>query len=130
MDPTVSIILALAVGVALGALICWLYASRGSAAATERAARATELQKLLDAVTGERDEALQAKAALQADARNFDARMADLQKSREELVNQFREIGDKLLEKAASKKPVARKLSLDDGRKLAYKLIDNWHKEK
>ena len=44
--------------------------------------------------------ALQEKAALQADARNFDARMADLQKSREELVNQFREIGDKLLEKA------------------------------
>ena len=36
----------------------------------------------------------------------------------------------KLLEKAALKKPVARKLSLDDGKKLAYKLIDNWHKEK
>ena len=100
MDATLSIILALVVGVGLGALIGWLYASRGSAAATERAARAAELQKLLDAVTAERDEALQAKAALQADARNFDARMADLQKSREELVNQFREIGDKLLEKA------------------------------
>lgn len=100
MDATVSIILALIVGVALGALISWLYASRTSAANVERAARATELQKLLDAVTAERDEALQAKAGLQADARNFDARMADLQKSREELVNQFREIGDKLLEKA------------------------------
>ncbi len=37
---------------------------------------------------------------------------------------------DKLLEKAASKRPVARKLSLDEGKKLAYKLIDNWHKEK
>ena len=100
MDATLSIILALVVGVGLGALIGWLYASRGSAAATERAARAAELQKLLDAVTAERDEALQSRAALQADARNFDARMADLQKSREELVNQFREIGDKLLEKA------------------------------
>jgi len=100
MDATFLIILALVIGVALGALIGWLYASRASAADAERAARAAELQKLLDAVTAERDEALQAKAGLQADARNFDARMADLQKSREELVNQFREIGDKLLEKA------------------------------
>ena len=37
---------------------------------------------------------------------------------------------DRLLEKAASKGPVARKLSLDEGKKLAYKLIDSWHKEK
>ncbi len=100
MDAIIWIILALLLGLALGALIGWLVASRKSAAAEERAARAAELQKLLDAVTAERDEALQDRAALQADARNFDARMADLQKSREELVNQFREIGDKLLEKA------------------------------
>jgi hypothetical protein len=37
---------------------------------------------------------------------------------------------DKLLKRAASKKPAARKLSLDEGKKLAYKLIDNWHREK
>ena len=37
---------------------------------------------------------------------------------------------DRLVEKAASKRPVARKLSLNEGKKLAYKLIDNWHKEK
>lgn len=37
---------------------------------------------------------------------------------------------DRLLKKAASKKPVARKLSLDEGKKLAYKLIDQWHKKK
>jgi hypothetical protein len=37
---------------------------------------------------------------------------------------------DKLLEKAASKKPAARKLSLSEGKKLAYKLVDMWHKEK
>ena len=100
MDATVLVILALAIGAALGALIGWLYASRTSAADAAQAARAAELQKLLDAVTAERDEALQEKAALQADARNFDTRMADLQKSRDELINQFREIGDKLLEKA------------------------------
>jgi len=100
MDPIVSIILALAIGVALGALIGWLYASRTSAADAARAGRSDELQRLLDAVTAERDEALQAKAAMQADARNFETRMADLQKSRDELINQFREVGDKLLEKA------------------------------
>lgn len=37
---------------------------------------------------------------------------------------------DKLLEKVASKKPAARKLSLNEGKKLAYKLIDHWHKGK
>ncbi|HLT71542.1 MAG TPA: hypothetical protein VKZ75_02780 [Cyclobacteriaceae bacterium] len=37
---------------------------------------------------------------------------------------------DRLREKAASKGPVARKLSLDQGKKLAYKLIDSWHKGK
>jgi DNA recombination protein RmuC len=100
MDATVWIILALLIGAALGALIGWLYASRTSAADAAQAARAAELRRLLDAVTAERDSALQEKAALQADARNFDARMADLQKSRDELINQFREIGDKLLEKA------------------------------
>lgn len=37
---------------------------------------------------------------------------------------------DRLLEKAASKKPVSRKLSLNEGKKLAYKLPDHWHKGK
>lgn len=37
---------------------------------------------------------------------------------------------ERLLEKAASKKQTARKLSLVEGKKLAYKLIDKWHKEK
>ena len=100
MDATVSIILALIVGVALGALIGWLYASRASAADAERASRAGELQRLLDAVTAERDEAMRARAGLEADARNFDARMKDLQESKDSLVRQFREIGDQLLEKA------------------------------
>ena len=37
---------------------------------------------------------------------------------------------EQLLTKAASKQPAARKLSLDQGKKLAYKLIDKWAKEK
>ena len=35
-----------------------------------------------------------------------------------------------LLQKVALKTPTARKLSLADGKKLAYKLIDKWHSEK
>lgn len=35
-----------------------------------------------------------------------------------------------LLTKAASKNTPAKKLSLEQGKKLAYKLIDKWAKEK
>jgi DNA recombination protein RmuC len=96
MDGVIAVMLALAaliVGLALG----WYAASR---AAQQGAARAEQLQKLLDAVTAERDEAMRGKAALEADARNFDARMTELREAKDMLVVQFREIGDKLLEKA------------------------------
>lgn len=117
LDPTVIAIVALAVGLGLG----WFLGSKGaaplrdelaalrdrvgsaerdSAAAGERAVRSEQLQKLLDAVTGERDTARRDLAALQADARNFDSRMEDLKQSKDALVAQFRTIGDQLLEKA------------------------------
>jgi DNA recombination protein RmuC len=70
------------------------------AAATERAGRAEELGARLAAVTSERDEALRGKSALEADVRNFDKQLKLLQESKEQLVTQFREVGDKLLEKA------------------------------
>ena len=35
-----------------------------------------------------------------------------------------------LIEKAAAKTPSARKMSLKEGKKMAYKLIDKWAKEK
>ena len=99
MDAIVAIIIivALVVGLALG----WFLGSRGAASlASDRAARSEQLQKLLDAVTGERDEAQRSRATLEADARNFDARMKDLTESKDALVAQFRTIGDQLLEKA------------------------------
>lgn len=70
------------------------------AAASERAARVDQLGERLNAVTLERDEALRGKAALEADVRNFDKQLKLLQDSKEQLVSQFREVGDKLLEKA------------------------------
>lgn len=120
MDSTVAIILALA-ALVVGLILGWLAASRGTvllraecdklrercggaerdlAAAGERAARAEQIQTLLDAVTAERDEALRARAALEADARNFDARMTELREAKEALSAQFSEIGSKLLGEA------------------------------
>lgn len=75
-------------------------AQRQLAAASERAAQVEQVRAALASVTAERDEALRSKASLEADVRNFDERMADLRKSRDELVTQFREVGDKLLAKA------------------------------
>jgi len=98
MDATAIILVILAL--AVGGLLGWLVGSRGSATATERAARAQELQRLLDAVTAERDEAIRTCAGLEADARNFDARMAELREAKDMLVAQFREVGDKLLDRA------------------------------
>jgi hypothetical protein len=37
---------------------------------------------------------------------------------------------NQLVSKAALKTPSSRKLSLAEGKKLAYKLIDKWHSEK
>ena len=75
-------------------------AERELAVASERANRADQLQKMLDAVTAERDEANKARAALEADARNFDARMTELREAKEALSAQFSEIGNKLLTEA------------------------------
>ena len=70
------------------------------AGTAERAARAEQLGERLSIITGERDEALRGKAALESDVRNFDKQLKLLQESKEQLVTQFREVGDKLLEKA------------------------------
>ena len=120
MDPGIVIALALAALIA-GLALGWFAASRGvaplrsevdnlrrslseserdAAASGERAARASDLQKLLDAVTAERDEAIRLRFALEADARNFDLRMTDLKESKDALIAQFRAVGDQLLEKA------------------------------
>jgi len=103
MDAVLIVASAIA-GLAIGALIAWLYASRDSAAARQTV-EALRLQ--LDGVVRERDEARancdsasRELAALQADARNFEQRMKDLTESKDALIAQFREIGDKLLEKA------------------------------
>ena len=66
----------------------------------EQARRLPQTEESLRLVTEQRDQALQDKAALEAEVRNFDKQLKLLQESRDQLVVQFREVGDKLLEKA------------------------------
>ena len=104
MDATVSIILALIVGVALGALIGWLYAGRDSAAAKQTV---ENLRLQLDEVVRERDANRSAandlaavRAAQEQRDKAFEEKIAELTKAREELSAQFAEVGGKLLESA------------------------------
>jgi DNA recombination protein RmuC len=104
MDPTVSIILALALGIAVGAALGWLYAGRESAAARQTV---ENLRLQLDEVVKERDSnresanELAAFRAAQAEReRAFEEKIAELTKAREELSAQFAEVGAKLLESA------------------------------
>lgn len=101
-----SIALVLIVALALGALLGWLFGSRQSAGERRTSEmlklQRDELVKERDTIRSERDAAELARAGLAADARSFETRMADLQKSRDELINQFREVGDNLLKKAHS----------------------------
>lgn len=99
-----SLIIVGLVALVLGSAIGWLLGARGG----ERGKAAAESLRLqLDSVRDERDAARSSHevavrdlATLQADARNFDARMKDLQDSKDALIRQMREVGDQLLERA------------------------------
>ena len=102
MDATLIIVGLVAL--ALGAVIGWLLGARGG---EQGKATAESLRLQLDGVRDERDSARSAHeaasrelATLQADARNFEARLKDLQESKDALIAQFRAVGDQLLEKA------------------------------
>jgi DNA recombination protein RmuC len=99
-----GLIIVALVALALGALIGWLFGSRGG---EQGRATADSLRMQLDGVAKERDEArdqigpMSAELArLRAESEHFDQRMKDLAANRDALVTQFREIGDQLLEKA------------------------------
>jgi len=99
MDPLTLLLIAalVAAGVALG----W-YVGRGRAGALaeERAKTADLLRMTLSEVTKERDGAMRDLSGLQADARNFEARMKELVEAKEALTAQFHEVGAKLLSEA------------------------------
>src|SRR2546423_883452 len=99
MDPFALLLIALliAAGVALG----WIVGrGRAGAIAEERGKAAEALRVSLAEVTKERDAAVRDLAGLQADARNFEARMKELMEAKEALTAQFHEVGAKLLSEA------------------------------
>jgi DNA recombination protein RmuC len=98
MDPLTLLLAAalLAAAVALG----WFAARGRSGALEERAKAADQLRTTLEGVTAERDAAMRDLASLQADARNFEARMKEMIEAKEALTAQFHEVGAKLLSEA------------------------------
>jgi DNA recombination protein RmuC len=99
MDPLALLLIAIlvAAGVALG----WIVGrARAGAIAEERGKAAEALRASLAEVTRERDGAIRDLAGLQADARNFEARMKELMEAKEALAAQFHEVGAKLLSEA------------------------------
>ncbi len=100
MDPLMSVLLAVA-ALAAGLLLGWLVGrGRAGALAEERGRTVEQLQLSLGEIGKERDEALRELAGLQADARNFEARMKELLEAKEALTAQFHEVGAKLLTEA------------------------------
>lgn len=99
MDPLLLLLIAALVagGIALG----WFVGrGRAGAVAEERGKAAELLRMSLSEVSKERDEAMRELSALQADARNFDARIKEMREAKDELSRQFNEIGTKLLSEA------------------------------
>src|ERR1043165_9241490 len=99
MDSVTLLIIAALVagGIALG----WVLGKgRAGAVAEERGKAAEQLRVDLAAAAGERDAAVRELATLQADARNFEARMKELIEAKEALTAQFHEVGAKLLSEA------------------------------
>jgi DNA recombination protein RmuC len=96
IDATI-LALALLVGVAVG---WYVGRARAGALADERGKAAELLRMTLTEVTKERDAAMRDLAGLQADARNFEARMKELVDAKEALTAQFHEVGAKLLSEA------------------------------
>jgi DNA recombination protein RmuC len=120
MEPIVAVILVI-VALVAGAVLGWLGAAHNAAplraeceslrarcgdaekahaAADERGKAAELLRMTLSEVTAERDSAHRQIAEMQADARNFEARMKELLEAKEALSAQFNEIGTKLLTEA------------------------------
>ena len=99
-----AVIVFIVVALVVGGLIGWLMGNRQAAGERQTVEmlrmQRDELVRERDSARQELNESERLRSALDADKRNFETRLADLQKSREELVNQFREIGDAFIQKA------------------------------
>lgn len=123
MEPIVAVIVALAALVTGLALGWWAStrqvaplrsecadlrarcgeAEKAHAAADERAKAGELLRMTLTEVTAERDAALQAQAALEADARNHETRMKEQLEAKQALSDHFSKVGQEILDTAQRK---------------------------
>jgi DNA recombination protein RmuC len=100
MNPLLPALLAIA-ALAIGVVLGWLVGrGRAGALAEERAKACDALRVTVAEVSRERDEAVRELAAMQADARNFEARIKELMEAKEALSAQFHEVGARLLSEA------------------------------
>ena len=100
MDPIVAVVLAIFT-LGIGLFLGWFVGrAKASAQAEERGRAAEQLRATLDETSRQRDESVRELATLQADARNFEARMTELMAAKEALSAQFHEVGAKLLNDA------------------------------
>jgi len=97
MDPTLLAILALVIGLVLGAGAGWFF---GSKPAAEAKARLDEREGEFKRAVTELGEAQIELATLKANAANFDKQIAQMKEAREEMLAQFKAVGGEVLSRS------------------------------
>lgn len=104
MDPTLLAIIALVLGLAIGAGAGWFIGSRQAAGATAKLAEveavAAEREAEFKTAIKELGEARIEIATLQANAANFDKQMTQMTQAREEMLAQFKALGSEVLSRS------------------------------
>ena len=104
MDPTLLAIIALVLGLAIGAGAGWFIGSRQAADTRAKLAEveavAAEREAEFKTAIKELGEAQIELAALKANAANFDKQMAQMKEAREEMLTQFKALGSEVLSRS------------------------------
>jgi len=104
MDPTLLTIIALVLGLAIGAGAGWFIGSRQAADTraklTEVEVVAAEREAEFKTAIKELGEAQIELATLKANAANFDKQMAQMKEAREEMLTQFKALGSEVLSRS------------------------------
>jgi len=104
MDPTLLTIIALVLGLAIGAGAGWFIGSRQAADTRAKLAEveavAVEREAEFKTAIKELGEAQIELATLKANAANFDKQMAQMKEAREEMLTQFKALGSEVLSRS------------------------------
>lgn len=104
MDPTLLTIIALVLGLAIGAGAGWFIGSRQAADTRAKLAEveavAAEREAEFKTAIKELGEAQIGLATLKANAANFDKQMAQMKEAREEMLTQFKVLGSEVLSRS------------------------------